>query len=174
MPTNPFSLRAKPWIFLLAAIFVFAAFRSSARMPNKLQKEGPMPAHATGTFEVKVSPQPPNDIETAASISRFTLDKEIHGDLEGTSRGEMLTTGDPKGSAAYVAMERVTGSLHGRSGTFVLQHSAWITAGSQQMIITVAPDSGTGQLIGLAGKFIIKIENKKHFYDFEYSLPAEY
>jgi hypothetical protein len=145
---------------------------STARIPTKFQKEGSMSTHATGTFEVKIAPQPASDLETAASIARFSLDKELHGDLEATSKGEMLTTGDPKsGSAAYVAIERITGTLHGRSGSFVLQHTASMTPTSQQMLITVAPDSGTGQLIGLSGKFIIKIENKKHFYDFEYSVP---
>jgi LDH2 family malate/lactate/ureidoglycolate dehydrogenase len=132
-----------------------------------------MATHASGTFDVKISQQTANEIETAAEIGRMTIDKELHGDLEATSKGEMLTTGDPKGSAVYVALERVTGTLNGRSGTFVLQHSASMTRTSQQLLITVAPDSGTGQLIGLTGKFNIKIVDKRHFYDFEYSLPAE-
>ena len=132
-----------------------------------------MTNHASGTFEVKIVPQTPNEIETAAGVGRMTIDKELHGDLEATSKGEMLTTGDPKGSAAYVALERVTGTLHGRSGTFVLQHTASMTSSSQQLLITVAPDSGTGQLTGLVGKFTIKIVDKKHFYDFEYTLPPE-
>jgi hypothetical protein len=170
------SFRAKRGIscfFLLAAVIVPMALKSSARIPTKSQKEGSMATRATGTFEVKILPQAATEIETAAAIGRMTIDKELHGDLEATSKGEMLTTGDPKGSAAYVALERVTGTLHGRTGTFVLQHTASMTPTSQQMLITVAPDSGTGQLIGVAGKFNIKIENKKHFYDFEYTLPGE-
>jgi hypothetical protein len=130
-----------------------------------------MSAHATGTFDVKIVPQPHSDIESAASISRFSIDKQLHGDLEATSRGEMLTSGDPKaGAAAYVAIERVTGTLQGRSGSFVLQHTASMTPSSQQLLITVAPDSGTGRLTGLSGKMLIKIENRQHFYDFEYTL----
>ena len=142
--------------------------------PHLAQKEAAMATHASGTFEVKIVPQTANEIETAAGVSRMTIDKEIHGELEGTSKGEMLAAmTDVKGSGAYVALERVTGTLNGRAGTFVLQHTATRTSTSQQLVITVVPDSGTGQLIGLAGKFMIKIEDKKHFYDFEYSLPGE-
>lgn len=162
---------------VLVAICLGVALNSAARtqipFTKTVQKEGNMAAHASGTFEVKILPQTQNEIETAAAIGRMTIDKELHGDLEATSKGEMLTTGDPKGSAAYVALERVTGTLHGRSGTFVLQHMASMTSTSQQLLITVAPDSGTGQLIGLSGKFNIKIVDKKHFYDFEYTLPGE-
>ncbi|HMD43484.1 MAG TPA: DUF3224 domain-containing protein [Candidatus Acidoferrum sp.] len=158
---------------LLLAFLVPLAVSSTARIHPNFQKGVSESTHATGTFELKIVSQPPNDIESAASIGRFTIDKELHGDLEATSKGEMLTSGDPKSSAAYVAIERVNGTLHGRSGSFVLQHTAYMTPTSQQMLISVAPESGSGQLIGLSGKFIIKIENKKHFYDFEYSLPAE-
>ena len=154
---------------LLLVALVSLALDSTA---HNSQKEGTMSAHATGTFDVKIVPQPQSEIESAASIARFSIDKQLHGDLEATSKGEMLTSGDPKsGAAAYVAIERVTGSLHGRSGSFVLQHTASMTPSSQQMLITVAPDSGTGRLIGLSGKLLIKIENKQHFYDFEYTLP---
>jgi Flp pilus assembly protein TadG len=78
-----------------------------------------------------------------------------------------------KGSGAYVALERVTATLNGRAGTFLLQHTGSMTSDSQQLLITVVPDSGTGQLIGLTGKFTIKIVDKKHFYELEYSLPAD-
>ena len=133
-----------------------------------------MVTHASGTFEVKVLPQTANEIETAAGIGRFTLDKQFQGELEGTSKGEMLASGGPqKGSGAYVALEMVTGKLNGREGTFVLQHNGTMTSTSTQMLITVVPDSGTGQLIGLEGKFLIKIVDKKHFYEFEYTLPPE-
>ena len=155
---------------LLVLAIVSLSLNSSAR---NSQKEGTMSTHATGTFDVKIVPQTQSDHEAAASISRFSIAKQLHGDLEGTSEGEMLSSGDPKsGSAAYVAIERVTGTLHGLSGSFVLQHTASMTPSSQQMLITVAPDSGTGQLTGLSGKFLIKIENKQHFYDFEYHLPT--
>jgi hypothetical protein len=101
----------------------------------------------------------------------MSLDKQFHGDLEATSKGEMLTagTGVP-GSAGYVAIERVDGTLHGRGGTFVLQHSGTMTRGAPQLTITVVPDSGAGQLAGLAGRMAITIADGKHTYDFEYTL----
>ena len=100
------------------------------------------------------------------------IDKQIHGDLEATSKGQMLAfTTEIKGSAGYVAIERVTGTLHGRTGTFVLQHTGTMNRGTFQLSITVVPDSGTGQLLGLAGKFNITIADGKHSYDFEYTLP---
>ncbi len=133
-----------------------------------------MATHASGTFEVKVAPQTATDFEATVGLARYSLDKEIHGELEGTSKGEMLATNaEVKGSAAYVALEKITGTLNGRAGSFILQHSASMTSTSQQMLITVVPDSGTGQLIGLTGKFIIKIVDKKHFYEFDYTLPPE-
>ena len=101
----------------------------------------------------------------------MSLDKQFHGDLDATSKGEMLAANtEVKGSAGYVAMERVTGKLHGRSGTFVLQHNGTMNRGSPQLSVTVVPDSGTDQLKGLVGKMAIKIEGGKHFYDFEYTL----
>jgi len=163
---------------ILTLLCVCLVLRSAAftQIPilTGVQKEAAMATHASGTFEVKIVPQTANEIETAAAVSRMTIDKEIHGELEGTSKGEMLAAmTDVKGSGAYVALERVTGTLNGRAGTFVLQHTATRTSTSQQLLITVVPDSGTGQLFGLAGKFNIRIEDKKHFYEFEYSLPPE-
>lgn len=103
----------------------------------------------------------------------MSIDKQFHGDLEATSKGEMLTAGTSvKGSAGYVAIERVSGTLGSRGGTFVLQHTGTMTRGAPQLTITVVPDSGTGQLVGLVGKMGIKIENGKHFYDFEYTLAT--
>ena len=105
-------------------------------------------------------------------MGRMTIDKQFHGDLEATSKGQMLTAQtDTKGSAGYVAIERVTGTLKGRSGTFVLQHTGTMNRGVPQLSITVVPDSGTGQLAGLAGKMDIKIIEGKHSYEFEYILP---
>jgi hypothetical protein len=96
----------------------------------------------------------------------------MHGDLEATSKGQMLTAGTPaKGSAGYVAIERVSGTLHGRTGTFILQHSGTMTRGALQLSITVVPDSGTGQLTGLTGKMDIQITDGKHSYDVAYTLP---
>ncbi len=99
------------------------------------------------------------------------LDKQIHGDLEGTSQGQMLTGGIVKGSGGYVAMEKITGTLKGRGGSFLLQHSATMIKGEPHLSITVVPDSGTGELADLAGTFNIKIEAGKHSYEFEYTLP---
>ncbi len=128
---------------------------------------------ATGTFEVKVIPQPAESNVGDPTVGRLALDKQFHGDLAATSKGQMLAVGtDVKGSAGYVAMERVSGTLHGRDGTFALQHSGTMTRGTPQLTVTVVPDSGTGQLAGLAGKMAIKIVDGKHLYEFEYSLPG--
>lgn len=130
-----------------------------------------MANHASGTFDVKLAPQTPdNPPAQAAGHGRMSIDKQFHGDLEATSKGEMLAVRtDVGGSAGYVAMERVTGTLKGRSGSFVLQHSGTMTRGASQPSVTVVPDSGTGQLVGLAGKLMINIVDGKHLYDFEYA-----
>ena len=125
---------------------------------------------ASGTFDVKVSPLAMDD-KTDASLGRMSIDKQFHGDLEGTSKGEMLTANTSvEGSGVYVAIERVSGKLHGRSGSFIFQHNGTMTRGVPQLTITVVPDSGTGQLVGLTGKININIVEGKHFYDFEYTL----
>ena len=131
-----------------------------------------MATHATGTFEVKLDPQSPEDKAEGSSLGRMSIDKQFHGDLEATARGQMLTAvTDVKSSAGYVAIERITGTLHGRSGSFVLQHSGIMTSNSQQQTVTVVPDSGTGQLVGIAGKMTGRIADGKHSYDLEYTLP---
>ena len=129
-----------------------------------------MKAHASGTFEVKLTPQGQNEVEKT-TLGRMTIDKQYHGDIEGTGRGEMLTALPPvKDSAGYVAIERISGTLNGRKGSFVLQHSGMMNRGEQQLSINVVPDSGTDELIGLTGKLTIKIEGVKHYYEFEYTL----
>ncbi len=131
-----------------------------------------MTKRASGTFEVKLSPQSPDDKSEASSIGRMLLDKQFHGDLEAVSKGQMLAHGTAtQGSAGYVALEQVSGTLGGRAGTFVLQHSGLMDRGKPQLTITVVPDSGTGQLAGLTGKMDIQIEGGKHSYVFEYTLP---
>ena len=128
-----------------------------------------MTTYASGTFEVKVVPQ--DDKSEDATLGRMTIDKQFHGDLEGISRGQMLTAlTSVEGSAGYVAIERVSGTLHGCSGSFTLQHSSVMRRGEPQQNIIVVPDSGIGQLAGLAGKMVIKIADGKHSYDFEYTL----
>ena len=131
-----------------------------------------MTARAGGTFEVKLTPHTSKENDEGANLVKLSLDKQFQGDLTATSKGEMLANnmGD-KGSGGYVAMERVSGTLHGRRGTFVLQHSGTMTRGTAQLSITVVPESGTDQLAGLEGKMTIKVVNGKHSYDFEYTLP---
>ena len=103
----------------------------------------------------------------------MSIDKQFTGDLSAASRGEMLSAGTTlKGSAGYVAIEKVTGTLHGRDGTFLLQHSGTMNRGAPSLSITVVPDSGTGALTGIAGTMQIIIENRQHSYIFEYSLDG--
>ncbi|HAF15470.1 MAG TPA: DUF3224 domain-containing protein [Blastocatellia bacterium] len=125
--------------------------------------------HASGKFAVKLNPQ--EDKDGDPTVGRMSIEKEFQGDLEGPSKGQMLAVStDVKGSAGYVAMERVSGTLQGKSGTFALQHSGTLTRGAAQLSVTVVPDSGTGQLVGLAGKMTINIVDGKHLYEFEYTL----
>ena len=132
-----------------------------------------MKTHASGTFEVKLNPQSSDEDADGTGLGRLTLDKQFHGDLSATSSGEMLSAGTSvKGSAGYVAIERVRGTLDGHSGTFILQHSGTMTRGTPQLTITVVPDSGTGGLEGISGMMTINIVNGKHFYEFEYALPS--
>lgn len=121
----------------------------------------------SGEFDVKVSPVDTGD----SKLGMLTLDKTYHGDLDATGSGRMLTgMTDVKGSAAYVAMERVSGKLKGAAGTFLLYHSGVMNKGTQSMSIRVVPDSGTGELAGIDGELHIKIADGKHFYRFEYWL----
>ena len=132
-----------------------------------------MTNRATGPFDVKLTPQPPDDYADGAALGRLTIDKEFHGGLEATSKGQMLTgMSSVKGSAGYVAIERVTGTLDGRRGTFVLQHSGTMDRGVPRLTLTVVPDTGTDELTGLAGSMAIHVEGKAHSYTFEYTLPA--
>ena len=125
---------------------------------------------AAGPFEVKLTPQPPGE---DAVLGRLTLEKAFHGDLEATSKGQMLAfRSSVQGSAGYVAMEQVTGTLRGRRGTFVLQHSGIMTRGNGELVVTVVPDSGTEDLVGLAGAMRIDITGGKHSYAFEYTIAG--
>lgn len=131
-----------------------------------------MSTRAAGPFEVKLGPLPPYDESPGAAIGRRSIDKTFRGDLEATSRGEMLAAmGQVQGSAGYVAMECVHGTLHGRTGTFVLQHSSTMDRGVPLQNVRVVPDSGTGELAGLAGTMTIVIEGGRHSYEFDYTLP---
>ena len=127
--------------------------------------------HASGTFDVKLAPQPAAPGIEAAHLGRMTIDKRFQGDLTGTSLGEMLSAGTPEaGSAGYVAIERVTGTLHGRAGSFVLMHTGTMDRGAPSLRVSVVPDSGTGELAGIRGELTIRIEQGQHEYTFEYEL----
>jgi hypothetical protein len=128
--------------------------------------------HATGSFDVKLTPQTPAPGIEAAKLGRMTIDKQFHGDLTAASLGEMLAMRtEVQGSAGYVAMERVTGTLHGRKGSFVLQHSGTMDRGVSSLALTVVPDSGTDELTGLSGAMTIEIDQGKHSYTMDYVLP---
>jgi hypothetical protein len=128
---------------------------------------------ATGTFDVKLTPQATDTPAEGSSLGRMTLDKQFHGDLEGTGKGEMLTAMTAvQNSAVYVAVERFTGTLHGKRGTFALHHTGVMNKGAQKLTISVVPDSGTGELMGIAGSMTIEISGAKHSYVLEYSLPG--
>jgi hypothetical protein len=121
---------------------------------------------ATGTFEVKLTPQPDD-----SPVGRMTIAKEFHGDLEAASVGQMLASmSEVKGSAGYVAIEKVTGTLHARTGSFVLQHRGVMNRGAAELSVTVVPDSGAGDLVGMKGSMNIIIEAGKHSYEFDYTL----
>ena len=140
---------------------------------DKAGQGGSMSAqHASGPFDVKAVQEGTPDKAEGSTLGRLSLDKQYHGALEATGKGEMLTVGtDVRGSGAYVAVERVTGTLNGRSGSFALQHSGTMTQGVPKLNITVVPDSGSGQLVGITGKMDIVIENGKHSYVLDYTMP---
>ncbi len=169
-------MKCQPAVRLIAGICLCLGLAALGHAQNQPPAQG-APAkekvvtmHASGTFEVKVAPQTGDD---DTGLGRMSIDKRFHGDLEGTSKGFMLASSATivKGSGGYVAMERVTGTLKGRAGSFVLQHSGTMTRGTPQLSVTVVPDSGTGQLEGIAGTLTIKIDQGKHSYEFEYTLP---
>ena len=123
-----------------------------------------------GEFDVTTIPQAPESNPDFAAVSRLLLDKRFHGPLDAVSRGQMLAMGGTGGWGVYVAMEKVEGTLEGRAGSFVLYHHGTMNAGGQELTVTVAPGSGTGELEGLAGRMAIDIRDGKHFYRLEYNL----
>jgi len=151
-------------------LFALALAVPQAAAPGAAATAKEIPVHhAHGSFTVDVHPIAP---APAAGLSRFTINKTIHGDLEATTIGEMITGGDPRqGAAGYVAIEVVTGTLGGKQGSFALQHFATMDVNGPKMQVIVVPGSGTGDLKGIEGTFIIRIEEGKHFYDFDYTMP---
>jgi hypothetical protein len=127
--------------------------------------------HAKGQFDVKITPQ---ESAPDAAVARMLLYKEFHGDLEAIAHGEMMAAGEPLTNAGvYVAIDRVTGTLHGRSGSFLMAHRGIRNAEGQELSIVIVPGSGTGQLTGITGTLGIEIVGKEHFYNVEYELPRE-
>jgi hypothetical protein len=162
---------------LASLILATIAAQAQTAQPNPKSsapaKNQAVSLRATGPFDVKIDPQPADEKGGGAAIGRMLINKQFHGDLEATSKGTMLAagTGAKGSSGGYVALEIVTGTLKGHTGTFVLQHSATMDQGVPSLSITVVPGSGTGQLTGLTGKMNIIIADGKHTYDFNYTLP---
>jgi hypothetical protein len=157
-------------LHLLAA----AALAVSCAAAGAFDKDRPMTSHtATGPFDATLAPQTLSPVADGSGLARMSLDKRFHGALEAASTGEMLSFGNPAGgSAGYVAMEKVRGTLDGRAGSFVLQHSSTMTRGVPAQSITVVPDSGTDALAGLAGRMVVEIApGGAHSYRFDYTLP---
>jgi hypothetical protein len=167
--------RILPAAALLSFGALSAAGAQSARprAPTTTSHGAHVTTRASGTFEVKLVPQPADAYADGAALGRMTIDKQFQGDLQATSKGQMLTGMSPvKGSAGYVAVERVSGTLGGRRGTFVLQHSGTMTRGAPTLTVTVVPDTGTDELVGLTGTMTIDVTGGRHAYVFEYTLPT--
>jgi hypothetical protein len=147
--------------------------RAQAPNTKSTAKDALMSLHAEGTFEVRNSPLAADEALNGTAIGRFGLDKQFHGDLEGASKGEMLGAGNPAtGTAGYVAIEQVTGTLNGRSGSFALQHFGTMEDNKFNLIVKVVPGSGTGELTGISGTMTIAIANGKHSWKFDYALAG--
>ena len=162
-------------ILVLSQICLCACLVVPAQAPNtkSTAKDALMSLHAEGTFEVKNSPLAADEAVTGTAIGRFGLDKQFHGNLEANSKGEMLGAGNPAtGTAGYVAIEQVTGTLNGRSGSFALQHFGTMVENKFDLIVRVVPGSGTDELTGISGAMIIAVANGKHSWKLDYTLPA--
>lgn len=154
----------------LASLMISLAAAANAATPTTSKEAIHM--HATGTFDVKITPQAATPGVESAQLGRMTIDKQFHGDLDAASLGEMLSVRtETPGSAGYVALERVTGALQGRRGSFVLQHSGTMKRGAPTLVLTVVPDSGSGELAGLSGSMAIVIDEGQHRYTMDYQLP---
>ena len=157
-------------VCLSASTWNMVAADTPAAPPHQLEQL--VPIHVRGTFEVQITPLPADEYADAATMGRMRIDKQFSGEMTGTGKGQMITgMGTVKGSAAYSAIERVSGTLNGRSGTFMLQHTGIMHDGAQELTITVVPTSGTGELTGIAGTFALTVDGKVHRYDLAYTLP---
>lgn len=158
--------------FAATAGAAMAAAPTLANVSFTLSKGKAMTLQATGPFDVKIIPQPADPDAAGEIIGRLLLDKKYHGALDAIGKGQMLGVRTPvEGSGGYVAMEQVTGTLDGRRGSFIVQHTGTMQGGTSKMILTIVPDSGTGELTGITGNIEIIIENGKHIYKFDYQLP---
>ena len=163
-------------LLLAGAVVVLSSMAAAGRLraadagTKGAAMKGMASVHAEGSFEVKITPIPTD----AGAPPRMTVEKVWHGDIEGTSRAEMMTAmGLLKDSGAYVAVERVTGTVLGRRGSFSLVHRGIMTRGEQDLSITVVPDSGTDALQGLRGTVTIRIDpDRRHFYVLDGTLPG--
>jgi hypothetical protein len=164
--------RILPVLLLISQIGVTAARAQTPSTPAEAGKATTVSRLAKGNFDVKVSPISTADSMDTGGFGRLALAKSFQGDLVGTSVGQMIASSDGRsGSGGYVALEKVTGTLHGRTGSFVLMHNGTMTPKSMEMRISVVPESGTGELAGIEGSFKILIEGKQHFWEFAYTLP---
>ncbi|MCP3168290.1 DUF3224 domain-containing protein [Myxococcus qinghaiensis] len=164
--------RTMMWTWVLGAVLAQGCAGSQATVSPRTGSETNMTKRVQGPFDVKVKPLAPDEGAAATPIGRMSIDKRYHGDLEGTGVGQMLATMDDGKSGAYVALERVTGSLQGRKGSFSIHHTGRMTRGAPELSILVVPDSGTDELKGLTGSMQIQIDEKGgHTYVFEYALP---
>ena len=129
--------------------------------------------HASGYFDVTLAPQAADNPQVrTAQIDRLSIDKKYHGDVQGTSTGQMQAIKDDRNTGAYVALEKVVASLKGRSGTFMLMHYGYMSQGGVgRWLVEIVPDSGTGELAGLSGTMKIIQKDGKHYYEIEYALP---
>jgi hypothetical protein len=170
-PIPPYRYRAA-----LVAATLFATMPALAQSPGmrtETHSVNQTVSHtAKGSFEVKLTPQTPEEAVADPMLARLLIAKQFHGDLEAVSKGQMLSAGTAeKGSAGYVAIEKVSGTLDGKSGSFVLQHTGTMNRGEPELSVSVVPDSGTDELSGISGKMSIDISDGAHRYTFDYKLP---
>lgn len=159
-------------IVLLACLSLNLQAQSQNPPSRLLRKDPIMTRRATGTFDVKTSPLAGDDATAGTLIGRYGIVKQFHGDLDAASKGEMLAAGDPtSGNAGYVAIEQITGTLNGHSGSFTFQHIGVMDHGNLKLSVTVVPGSGSGELTGISGTLTILNDSGKHSYEFEYTLP---
>ncbi len=178
-PTSPDRPPLRRWFApLLAVLILLVAAVFGTRAEAQTPPTGTLPRTMThiakGSFNVQIQPQGEPAGSDGVNLGRMSLEKTFEGDFSGTGRGQMLTAMTAvKGSAGYVAVEQVSGTLHGRRGSFAMQHTGTMNRGAPQLSITIVPDSGTGELTGIAGVFKLDITGGKHLYTIEYTLPAE-